>query len=48
MKQRKSKRMLAILLPLLAISLSSCDIFDLLGRGFRYVIKPACFVFFPF
>lgn len=33
MKQRKSKRTLAILLPLLALSLSSCDIFDLLGRG---------------
>ena len=33
MKQRKSKRAFAILLPLLALSLSSCDIFDLLGRG---------------
>lgn len=33
MKQSKSKRAFAILLPLLALSLSSCDIFDLLGRG---------------
>ena len=33
MKQRKLKRTLAILMPLLALSLSSCDIFVLPFRA---------------